>query len=112
MADLAVREHLLLDSSQDAEFSIQVLPYDSILTVLKSLCSTLSSHEKVWLTDKASYALIHAVPKVCVLWQGSQLFRAPSCLCAFSLGKDTGLVRSWKMALKAKPSSQWVSLSL
>lgn len=63
MADLAVREHLLLDSSQDAEFSIQVLPYDSILTVLKSLCGTLSSHEKVWLTDKASYALIHAVPK-------------------------------------------------
>ncbi|XP_066475656.1 xaa-Pro aminopeptidase 1 isoform X2 [Tiliqua scincoides] len=63
MADPAVREHLLLDSTQDAEFSIQVLPYDSILTVLKSLCDTLSSHEKVWLSDKASYALIQAVPK-------------------------------------------------
>lgn len=71
MADPGVREHLLLDSAQDAEFSIQVLPYDSILMVLKSLCDTLSSHEKVWLSDKASYALIEAVPKVCVLWQGS-----------------------------------------
>ncbi|KAJ6669047.1 hypothetical protein lerEdw1_007856 [Lerista edwardsae] len=63
MADPGVREHLLLDSAQDAEFSIQVLPYDSILMVLKSLCDTLSSHEKVWLSDKASYALIEAVPK-------------------------------------------------
>ncbi|KAH0623760.1 hypothetical protein JD844_006867, partial [Phrynosoma platyrhinos] len=63
MADPAVREHLLLDSAQDAELSIQVLPYDSILTVLKSICESLSPHEKVWLSDKASYALTQAIPK-------------------------------------------------
>ncbi|KAF7254644.1 Xaa-Pro aminopeptidase 1, partial [Varanus komodoensis] len=63
MADPEVRAHLLLDSAQDAESSIQVLPYDSVLTVLKSLCNTLSPHEKVWLSDKASYALTQAVPK-------------------------------------------------
>ncbi|XP_053165918.1 xaa-Pro aminopeptidase 1 [Hemicordylus capensis] len=63
IAEPGVREHLLLDSAQDAEFSIQVLPYDSILTVLKSICDTLSSHEKVWLCDKASYALTQAIPK-------------------------------------------------
>ncbi|XP_060097682.1 xaa-Pro aminopeptidase 1 [Heteronotia binoei] len=63
MADPAVREHLLLDSAQDAEFYIQLLPYESILTVLKSVCETLSPHEKVWLSDKASYALTQAIPK-------------------------------------------------
>ncbi|XP_034989028.2 xaa-Pro aminopeptidase 1 [Zootoca vivipara] len=63
MSDPGVREHLLLDSAQDPEFSIQVLPYDSILTVLKSICDTLSPHEKVWLSDKASYALTQAIPK-------------------------------------------------
>ncbi|XP_061492045.1 xaa-Pro aminopeptidase 1 isoform X3 [Rhineura floridana] len=63
MADPVVREHLLLDSAQDPESSIQVLPYDSILTVLKSICDSLSRHEKVWLSDKASYALTQAIPK-------------------------------------------------
>ncbi|KAJ7325189.1 hypothetical protein JRQ81_018209 [Phrynocephalus forsythii] len=70
MLDPAVREHLLLDTAQDAESSIQILPYDSILGVLKSICDSLSPHEKVWLSDKASFALTQAIPKVCRRWQG------------------------------------------
>ncbi|XP_067393153.1 xaa-Pro aminopeptidase 1 isoform X2 [Emydura macquarii macquarii] len=63
MADPSVREHLLLDSTLDAEFKIQVVPYESILTELQAICVGLSPKEKVWLSDKASYALIEAIPK-------------------------------------------------
>ncbi|XP_077205793.1 xaa-Pro aminopeptidase 1 [Paroedura picta] len=63
MADPAVREHLSLDSAQDAEFCVQLLPYESILTVLRTICETLTPHEKVWLSDKASHALTQAIPK-------------------------------------------------
>ncbi|KAL7990621.1 hypothetical protein Chor_014051 [Crotalus horridus] len=63
LIDSNVREHLFLDSAQDPELHIQILPYDSVLTVLKSICESLSPHEKVWLSDKASYALTQAIPK-------------------------------------------------
>uniref|UniRef100_A0A8C8RK10 Xaa-Pro aminopeptidase 1 n=1 Tax=Pelusios castaneus TaxID=367368 RepID=A0A8C8RK10_9SAUR len=64
MADPSVREHLLLDSTLDAEFKIQVMPYESILMELQAICVGLSHKEKVWLSDKVSYALTEAIPKV------------------------------------------------
>ena len=59
-----VKEHLLLDLSLEAEYRIQVLPYKSILSELKVLCTSLSPKEKVWVSDKASYAVSEAIPKV------------------------------------------------
>lgn len=59
-----MKEHLLLDLSLEAEYRIQVLPYKSILNELKALCTSLSPKEKVWVSDKASYAVSEAIPKV------------------------------------------------
>lgn len=59
-----VKEHLLLDLGLEAEYRIQVLPYKSILSELKILCASLSPREKVWVSDKASYAVSEAIPKV------------------------------------------------
>ncbi|XP_053548744.1 xaa-Pro aminopeptidase 1 isoform X2 [Bombina bombina] len=61
--DPAVRKHLLLDSSPPVEFRIQLEPYDSALPALQNICRALNAKEKVWFTDKASYALTDAVPK-------------------------------------------------
>ncbi|XP_076982087.1 xaa-Pro aminopeptidase 1 isoform X2 [Tamandua tetradactyla] len=58
-----VKEHLLLDSGLEAEYRIQVVPYKSILSELKALCVDLSPREKVWVSDKASYAVSEAIPK-------------------------------------------------
>uniref|UniRef100_A0A8C0BI24 Xaa-Pro aminopeptidase 1 n=1 Tax=Buteo japonicus TaxID=224669 RepID=A0A8C0BI24_9AVES len=63
MTDPAVREHLQLDSTLDPEFKIQVMPYGSILSELQAVGAGLSPKEKVWLSDKASYALTEAIPK-------------------------------------------------
>lgn len=60
----SVKEHLLLDLGLEAEYRIQVLPYKSILSELKTLCASLSPREKVWVSDKASYAVSEAIPKV------------------------------------------------
>lgn len=59
-----MKEHLLLDLGLEAEYRIQVLPYKSILSELRVLCTTLSPREKVWVSDKASYAVSEAIPKV------------------------------------------------
>ncbi|KAB0348923.1 hypothetical protein FD754_013780, partial [Muntiacus muntjak] len=58
-----VKEHLLLDLGLEAEYRIKVLPYKSILSELKILCASLSPREKVWVSDKASYAVSEAIPK-------------------------------------------------
>ncbi|KAF1464631.1 Xaa-Pro aminopeptidase 1, partial [Pygoscelis antarcticus] len=63
MMDPAVREHLQLDSTLEPEFKIQVMPYGSILSELQAVGAGLSPKEKVWLSDKASYALTEAIPK-------------------------------------------------
>ncbi|XP_018419774.1 PREDICTED: xaa-Pro aminopeptidase 1 isoform X2 [Nanorana parkeri] len=63
LADPAVRAHLLLDSSPATEFRIQLEPYGSILSALQGVCAGLSPKEKVWISDKASYALSEAIPK-------------------------------------------------
>ncbi|NWR61295.1 XPP1 aminopeptidase, partial [Bucorvus abyssinicus] len=63
MMDPAVREHLQLDFTLEPEFKIQVLPYGSILSELQALGAGLSPKEKVWLSDKASYAITEAIPK-------------------------------------------------
>lgn len=88
MTDPAVREHLQLDSTLDPEFKIQVMPYGSILSELQAVGAGLSPKEKVWLSDKASYALTEAIPKVsgpskrkyfsslCSVWSGMVLMRA------------------------------------
>lgn len=59
-----VKQHLLLDLGLEAEYKIQVLPYKSILSELKTLCADLAPREKVWVSDKASYAVSEAIPKV------------------------------------------------
>ncbi|KAM4636509.1 xaa-Pro aminopeptidase 1 [Discoglossus pictus] len=61
--DPAVRAHLLLGSSPPSEFRILLEPYDSVLPALQSICNALTAKEKVWFSDKASYALTEAVPK-------------------------------------------------
>uniref|UniRef100_A0A8C0T330 X-prolyl aminopeptidase 1 n=1 Tax=Canis lupus familiaris TaxID=9615 RepID=A0A8C0T330_CANLF len=61
--DPSVKEHLLFDLGLEAEYRIQVLPYKSILSELKALCANLSPREKVWVSDKASYAVSEAIPK-------------------------------------------------
>ncbi|NXN71743.1 XPP1 aminopeptidase, partial [Himantopus himantopus] len=63
MMDPAVREHLQLNSTLEPEFKIQVMPYGSILSELQAVAAGLSPKEKVWLSDKASYALTEAIPK-------------------------------------------------
>ncbi|NWR69432.1 XPP1 aminopeptidase, partial [Centropus unirufus] len=63
MMDPAVKEHLQLDSTLEPEFKIQVMPYGSILSELQAVCASLSPKEKVWISDKASYALTEAIPK-------------------------------------------------
>lgn len=74
MMDPAVREHLQLDSMLEPEFKIQVMPYGSILTELQAVGGGLSPKEKVWLSDKSSYALTEAIPKVCGSCKGKRLF--------------------------------------
>ncbi|MGH0129266.1 UNVERIFIED_CONTAM: hypothetical protein FKN15_051369 [Acipenser sinensis] len=64
MADPAVKEHLQLNSSSKPEFEVQVLPYESILTELQGVCGGLGPKEKVWISDKASFALTEAIPKI------------------------------------------------
>ncbi|XP_048167495.1 xaa-Pro aminopeptidase 1 isoform X2 [Corvus hawaiiensis] len=63
MMDPPVREHLQLDSTLEPEFKIQVMPYGSILSELQAVGAGFSPKEKVWLSDKASYALTEAIPK-------------------------------------------------
>lgn len=62
--DPNVKEHLLFDLGLEAEYRIQVVPYKSILSELQALCADLSPREKVWVSDKASYAVSEAIPKV------------------------------------------------
>ena len=73
----SVKQHLLFDLGLEAEYKIQVLPYKSILSELRTLCSDLSPREKVWLSDKASYAVSDAVPKVSGLAQARLNVVAP-----------------------------------
>ncbi|PKU33917.1 xaa-pro aminopeptidase 1 [Limosa lapponica baueri] len=42
---------------------VALLPYGSILSELQAVGAGLSPKEKVWLSDKASYALTEAIPK-------------------------------------------------
>ncbi|XP_031760695.1 xaa-Pro aminopeptidase 1 isoform X1 [Xenopus tropicalis] len=63
LADRALREHLLLDASPPPEFAVQLEPYESILPSLRGICTGLAAKEKVWISDKASYALTEAIPK-------------------------------------------------
>ncbi|XP_063289686.1 xaa-Pro aminopeptidase 1 isoform X2 [Pelobates fuscus] len=63
LADPVVREHLLLDSSHPDAFRVQLEPYESVLPALQSICAGLGPKEKVWISDKASYALTEAIPK-------------------------------------------------
>lgn len=71
----SVKQHLLLDLGLEAEYRIQVLPYKAVLSELKTLCAGLSPREKVWVSDKASYAVSEAIPKVGEPHSG--LLRAP-----------------------------------
>ncbi|XP_029466206.1 xaa-Pro aminopeptidase 1 [Rhinatrema bivittatum] len=63
MADSSVRLHLLLDSHPAAEEKVQVEPYGKVLGVLQTICAGLAPKEKVWLSERASHALIGTVPK-------------------------------------------------
>ncbi|XP_069835906.1 xaa-Pro aminopeptidase 1 isoform X2 [Dendropsophus ebraccatus] len=63
LADPAVRHHLLLDAAPPTEFRIQLEPYESVLSALQGICAMLHPKEKVWISDKASYALSETIPK-------------------------------------------------
>lgn len=64
MEEPAVRRHLQLDSNATPDFSVQVLPYESVLSELRTICSNLNSKEKVWISSKASHALSETIPKM------------------------------------------------
>lgn len=95
MMDPAVREHLQLDSTLEPEFKIQVMPYGSILSELQAVGAGLSPKEKVWLSDKASYALTEAIPKV----SGPSRGKCFSLLIVVSKGVNEG---SWPQFLLCK----------
>lgn len=100
--DPAVREHLQLDSTLEPEFKIQVMPYGSILSELQAVGAGLSPKEKVWLSDKASYALTEAIPKV----SGPSKGKCFSLLCSPWLGRV--LMRAAGLSFpSAKPSAGW-----
>ncbi|GAA6098049.1 xaa-Pro aminopeptidase 1 isoform X1 [Tachysurus ichikawai] len=62
--DPVVRQHLELDSAAKPELSVQCLPYESVFSELKAVCSTLGPKDKMWISDKASCALTQAIPKI------------------------------------------------
>ncbi|XP_069756195.1 xaa-Pro aminopeptidase 1 [Narcine bancroftii] len=74
--DPAVRGHLQLDSNTATDFKVQVLPYESLLTELKTICFNMNSKEKIWISNKASYALSEAIPKMMRL----QTVYTPVCI--------------------------------
>ncbi|XP_067858197.1 xaa-Pro aminopeptidase 1 isoform X1 [Heptranchias perlo] len=76
MEDPVVREHLQLDSDTAPSFKVHVLPYESILTELQTICSNMTSKEKVWISSKASHALSEAIPKMLRL----QTIYTPICI--------------------------------
>ncbi|KAM8924169.1 xaa-Pro aminopeptidase 1 [Pelodytes ibericus] len=63
LADPGVRGHLMLDSSPPDEYRVQLEPYETVLPTLQSICAGLCPKERVWISDKASYALSEAIPK-------------------------------------------------
>lgn len=103
MMDPGVREHLQLDSTLEPEFKIQVMPYGSILAELQAVGAGLSHKEKVWLSDKASYALTEAIPKVSGPSKEKKLF-SRLLICDFGrlLMRAAGLSFP-----SAKPSAGW-----
>ncbi|XP_038677780.1 xaa-Pro aminopeptidase 1 isoform X1 [Scyliorhinus canicula] len=76
MEDPVVREHLQLDCDTAASFKIQVLPYESVLSELQTICSNMTAKEKVWISSKASHALCEAIPKMLRL----QTVYTPICI--------------------------------
>uniref|UniRef100_UPI00398EF0B4 xaa-Pro aminopeptidase 1 isoform X1 n=2 Tax=Pristiophorus japonicus TaxID=55135 RepID=UPI00398EF0B4 len=64
MKDPVVRRHLQLDCDTPPGFKVHVHPYESILTEVQTICSNLTSKEKVWISSKASHALSEAIPKM------------------------------------------------
>lgn len=102
MMDPAVREHLQLDSTLEPEFKIQVMPYGSILAELQAVGAGLSPKEKVWLSDKASYAVTEAIPKV----SGPSKGKGFSLLCSSWFRRV--LMRAAGLSFSsAKPSAGW-----
>lgn len=91
MMDPAVREHLQLNSTLEPEFKIQVMPYGSILSELQAVVAGLSPKEKVWLSDKASYALTEAIPKVSGPCKGKYFSPLCSTLSGTVLMRAAGL---------------------
>ncbi|XP_072094981.1 xaa-Pro aminopeptidase 1 isoform X2 [Mobula birostris] len=76
MEDPAVREHLQLDSNAAPDFRVHILPYGSVLSELRAICSNMNSKEKVWISSKASHALSEAIPKMLRL----QTVYTPVCI--------------------------------
>ncbi|XP_072335641.1 xaa-Pro aminopeptidase 1 isoform X1 [Scyliorhinus torazame] len=76
MEDPVVREHLQLDCDTAPSFKIQVLPYESVLSELQTICSNMTAKDKVWISSKASHALCEAVPKMLRL----QTVYTPICI--------------------------------
>ncbi|MBN3297236.1 XPP1 aminopeptidase, partial [Amia calva] len=92
IADLAVRDHLQLDTPGKAELSVQIFAYESIFPELQALCASLDHKEKVWISDKASWALTDVIPKT----HRSPIPYTPLCLA--KAVKNETEIKGMKMA--------------
>uniref|UniRef100_A0A8C7TFF2 Xaa-Pro aminopeptidase 1 n=1 Tax=Oncorhynchus mykiss TaxID=8022 RepID=A0A8C7TFF2_ONCMY len=87
-----VREHLQLDTPSKVELSIQTAPYESVFTELQAVCASLGPKEKVWISDKASCALMQVIPKT----HRSPIPYTPLCLA--KAVKNATEIQGMKMA--------------
>uniref|UniRef100_A0A8C7TGH4 Xaa-Pro aminopeptidase 1 n=1 Tax=Oncorhynchus mykiss TaxID=8022 RepID=A0A8C7TGH4_ONCMY len=87
-----VREHLQLDTPSKVELSIQTAPYESVFTELQAVCASLGPKEKVWISDKASCALMQVIAKA----HRSPIPYTPLCLA--KAVKNATEIQGMKMA--------------
>uniref|UniRef100_A0A8C7NVK7 X-prolyl aminopeptidase (aminopeptidase P) 1, soluble n=1 Tax=Oncorhynchus mykiss TaxID=8022 RepID=A0A8C7NVK7_ONCMY len=86
------REHLQLDTPSKVELSIQTAPYESVFTELQAVCASLGPKEKVWISDKASCALMQVIAKA----HRSPIPYTPLCLA--KAVKNATEIQGMKMA--------------
>nr|XP_033798041.1 xaa-Pro aminopeptidase 1 isoform X1 [Geotrypetes seraphini]XP_033798043.1 xaa-Pro aminopeptidase 1 isoform X1 [Geotrypetes seraphini]XP_033798045.1 xaa-Pro aminopeptidase 1 isoform X1 [Geotrypetes seraphini]XP_033798046.1 xaa-Pro aminopeptidase 1 isoform X1 [Geotrypetes seraphini]XP_033798047.1 xaa-Pro aminopeptidase 1 isoform X1 [Geotrypetes seraphini]XP_033798048.1 xaa-Pro aminopeptidase 1 isoform X1 [Geotrypetes seraphini]XP_033798049.1 xaa-Pro aminopeptidase 1 isoform X1 [Geotrypetes s len=92
MTDSSIRLHLQLNSDPAAEERVQVEPYNTVLATLQTICAGLAPKEKVWLSEKASHALISTIPKA------HRLLTPYTPICLAKAVKNTTEIEGMKRA--------------
>ncbi|XP_030058638.1 LOW QUALITY PROTEIN: xaa-Pro aminopeptidase 1-like [Microcaecilia unicolor] len=92
MTDSSIRLHLQLNSDPAAEERVQVEPYNTVLAALQTICAGLAAKEKVWISEKASHALISTIPKA------HRLLTPYTPICLAKAVKNTTEIEGMKRA--------------